>query len=142
MFSAMFFVLSSLAVTSRYFSPSIRCARSLLVSWSLSCGADRFSGSVFGLTRATCGLCGPVQFRIFRRRSVPGKILGHAVQLDAFPNGLIHVMVESLFHGVQERRAGVFGELEAGPRSVFHIENLDRIVEAACGAHNRHGTIF
>src|SRR5580658_1499570 len=82
--SAMLFVLNSLPLGRCFvlLVSSIRCCNRHLVSSRLpsaSKGQSRF-----------------IYFRILSRRSLPGKILGHSVQLNAPPDALVGRMMQSL----------------------------------------------
>src|SRR5215467_10127135 len=87
--SAMLFAFNGIAYHSLpCFAPSalIRCCNRYLVS----CRRPEPAGRARGL----------IQFGVFRRRCLPGKILGHPVQLDAPPDALVGIVVQRLLHGV------------------------------------------
>src|SRR5450755_323154 len=83
-----------------------------------------------------------IELRIFGRGALPRKVPGHTVQLDALPDALVSVEVQSLADGFEERRAGVLDELEAGASALLDVERFDGVVETAGGANNRDGAIF
>src|ERR1700686_2907355 len=118
MLSAMLFVLSGLAWKGcRYLSLSrlIRCCNEDLVS----CQTRRL-----------------VELRIFRRWTLPRKILGHAVKLDALPDAFVGEMMQSQANGMEQSGASIRLKLEARSGAVLHVERLDGVVEAAGGTHD------
>src|SRR6266851_5952417 len=158
----MSFFLSGLPVAPPLLSSVklIRCCNRLLVSRPSPRSPRGFSRTRSGLPRtlwrwrqstsrlprilrgASKGARSFVQLRILRSRPLPRKILLHAVQLDALPDPLVHVMMQRLPHRIQQRFTGVLLELEPGPRAVFHVERLDAVVQPPGGSHDRHGTIL
>src|ERR1700676_5329291 len=124
MLSAMLFVLSGLAWKGcRYLSLSrlIRCCNEDLVS----CQTRRF-----------------VELRIFRRWTLPRKVLGHAVELDALPDAFVGEMMQSQANGVEQSRASIGLKLEAGAGAVLYVKGFDSVVQTAGGAHDGDRTIF
>src|SRR5260370_29052330 len=158
----MSFFLSGLPVAPPLLSSVklIRCCNRLLVSRPSSRSPRGWSRIRSGLPRtlrrwrqsasrlprilrgASKGARGFIQLRILRSRPLPRKILLHAVQLDALPDSLVHVMMQRLPHRIQQRFTSVLLELEPRPCSVFHVERLDAVVQPPGGSHNRPPTLL
>src|SRR6266404_3583988 len=110
--SAMLFVLKGLPkqAPSRLLNQLIRCCNGRLVSWCRS----RFEYGRQAPGRA----CRGVNLGIFDRRTFPGKILCHAVQLNAPPDALVHEKMQSLAYTANHRGAGILHNLENGSGAV------------------------
>src|ERR1700675_2042899 len=124
MLSAMLFVLSGLAWKGcRWVSlgPLIRCCNEDLVSCQARC---------------------LIELRIFRCWTLPRKILGHAVKLDALPDAFVGEMMQSQANGIEQSRASIGLKLEAGAGAVLYVKRFDSVVEAAGGAHDGDGPIL
>src|ERR1700733_9180830 len=114
----MLFVLSGLAWKGcRYLSLGslIRCCNEDLVSCQARC---------------------LIELRIFRCWTLPRKVLGHAVELNALPDAFVGVMMQGQMNGVKQSRASVRFKLKASARSLFHVKGFDSVIEAAGGAHD------
>src|SRR5438270_7471794 len=83
-----------------------------------------------------------IQITVFPRRPLPGKILGHSVQLDPLPDPLVHVMMQRLSHRIQERFSRIFDKLKPRSSAMLQVKRLDAVVQPARRSHNRHRTIF
>src|SRR6202051_518869 len=124
MLSAMLFVLSGLAWKGcRWVSlgPLIRCCNEDLVSCQTRC---------------------LIELRIFRRGTLPRKVLGHTVELDAFPDAFVREMMQSQANRIEQSRAGIGLELEARAGTMLHVKRFDGVIEATGGAHDGDSTVF
>ena len=83
--SAMFFVLNGLPQAAVFLS---------FVSLIRCCNRHLVSSDIGPAPRSGC--TASYSFRILRRRRLPRKILGHSVQLDAFPDALVGAMLHRL----------------------------------------------
>src|SRR3984893_14235103 len=72
-----------------------------------------------------------IKLRIFRRGTLPRKVLGHAVQLDAFPDAFVGEMMQSQVNGIEQRRGSIGLKLEARSGAVLYVKRFDGVIEAA-----------
>src|SRR5271156_2055928 len=91
--------------------------------------------------RDSCPLSCFIQCDISRRRSLPRKILGHAVLLQRLPRLWITLQFQGGTQRVQQRPPVIRLELKSSPMMRFRVIVLHRIVQTACGPHHRHRTI-
>src|SRR4029077_3220766 len=84
----------------------------------------------------SCQTRGLIELRIFRRWTLPRKVLGHAVQLDALPNAFVGEMMQSQANSIEQSRAGIGLELESRASAMLHVKRFDGVIEAAGGVHN------
>src|SRR6202162_2792071 len=106
----MLFFLSGLAWKGcRYLSlgPSVRCCNEDLVSCQARC---------------------LIELRIFRCWTLPRKVLGHAVELDALPDAFVGEMMQGVANGVEQGRAGIGLKLEARAGAVLHVKRFDGVI--------------
>src|SRR5271155_3879846 len=89
----------------------------------------------------SCSLSCFIQCDISRRRSLPRKILGHAVLLHGLPCLLIALQFQCGPQRIQQRPPVIRLELKPSPVMRFRVVVLHRIVQPARGPHHRHGTI-
>src|SRR5438874_4217252 len=83
-----------------------------------------------------------VDFHIFFRFALPGKVFGHAVLHQLAPARLIFVRLQSFLETGPKLEAAVALELEAGSFASHGVPFLDGVVETAGGAHYGNGPIF
>src|ERR1700688_350255 len=118
MLSAMLFVLSGLAWKGcRWVSLGrlIRCCNEDLVS---------------------CQARGLIELRIFRCWTLPRKVLGHTIELDAFPDAFVGEMMQGLANGIKQSRAGIGLKLEARAGAMLHVKRFDGVIETTGGTHD------
>src|SRR6202166_5291437 len=111
MLSAMLFVLSGLAWKGcRWVSlgPLIRCCNENLVSCQTRC---------------------LIELRIFRRWTLPRKILGHPVKLDALPDAFVGEMMQSHANGIEQSPAGIGFKLEASAGAMLYVKRFNGVIE-------------
>src|SRR4030095_7692805 len=82
-----------------------------------------------------------VQFDVLASRSVPGKVLPHALGLYFLPVTGTGKGRLRPFHGFEERRGRVRPELEAGSRAGGGIVIGNGVVESSSRAHDRHRAV-
>src|SRR3984885_8581309 len=91
--------------------------------------------------RDSCPLRCFIQCDISRGRSLPRKILGHAVLLHGLPRLGITLQFQCGTQRIQQRPPVIRLELKSSPMMRFRVIVLHRIVQTARRPHHRHRTI-
>src|ERR1700720_3251978 len=89
----------------------------------------------------SCQTRGLIELRIFRRWTLPRKVLGHAVKLNALPDAFVGEMMQSQANGVEQSRASIGLKLEARAGAVLHVKRFDSVIETTGGANDGDRTI-
>src|ERR1041385_619150 len=82
-----------------------------------------------------------IEFQIFFCGSRPGMVCRHSVLLELQPMFRPAIKVKCLAYFFKQRARLIWSKLETRAAAVRRIELLDRVVESASRAHDRHGAV-
>src|SRR5262245_47891917 len=83
-----------------------------------------------------------ISVHIIVRRTVPGEVLAHAVELEVAPCLAVVIDHDGLIKLLDQALARILVEFVAVPPPRRRLEISDRVVQSADAAHDRRGAIF